>query len=339
MAQAVGGGDAPRVLISVVTWNSRDSVLPCLAALAAQTAPADIMVIDNASSDGCLDLVRAAHPGVQTVALASNTGFCGGHNVALRHALAQGHDVVWLVNDDTRCAPDTLARLLAEMQRHPQASVVSPVIVNETHSGSGASRHVEFCGAALDPRVLRKRKASDSAHALALAADPDLMPVVHGTAILLRRSLIERIGLLNEQLFAYFDDDDLSTRCQRSGAAVRMCADAEVWHDNPVATERGPHYHYLMTRNRWLFWRAFFGGRLGTDRARRLLARTLREAGSLIGRAQPNNARAVLRGLADALRGTTGAPPPAYTFSPLLFKLLTWHPYYLAGLLHADADV
>ena len=324
----------PHVLISVVSWNSSDSILDCLATLRAQTAPADILVIDNASSDGCVALIRRDFPDVPVLELPVNTGFCGGHNVALRHASEHGHDFVWLVNDDTHCAPDTLARLLAAMTAQPDCHVLSPVIVNRV----GERRSVEFCGAALDPRVLRKRKAKDPADALVLAADPALVPMVPGTALLVRRALIDRIGLLNEHLFAYFDDDDLSRRCRKAGTPVRMCFEAEIWHDNPPFAQRSTQYHYLMARNRGLFWTSYFGGRLGAAHWRRLAARTLREAGSLADRGHIQNARAALRGLADAMRGRAGPPPARHTLNLPLFRLLNWHPFFLARLLHADDD-
>ena len=335
MANARAAADmTSRVLISVVSWNSADSIQACLAALQAQTAPADILVVDNASSDGCLNLVRHDFPGVAIVQLPTNTGFCGGHNVALLHAREHGHDFVWLVNDDTHCAPETLARLLSAMAAQPDCHVLSPVIVNRV----GETRSVEFCGAALDPRVLRKRKAKDATEALALAADPGLVPMVPGTALLIRRTLIDRIGLLNEHLFAYFDDDDFCTRCLKAGTTVHMCFDAEIWHDNPPFVQRSTHYHYLMARNRWLFWSSYFDGRMGAARRRRLAARTLREAGSLAGRGHVQSARAALRGLADAMRGRAGPPPATHLLSLPLFQLLNWHPFFLARLLSADDD-
>jgi GT2 family glycosyltransferase len=124
--------DAPRVVAVVVTYNRRELLLEALAALAAQVrAPDAVVVVDNASSDGTADAVAAAHPDAQLVRLTHNTGGAGGFATGLSAALADGADLVWLMDDDTVPKPGALDELLAARERYegaPPAVLASRVV-------------------------------------------------------------------------------------------------------------------------------------------------------------------------------------------------------------------
>jgi rhamnopyranosyl-N-acetylglucosaminyl-diphospho-decaprenol beta-1,3/1,4-galactofuranosyltransferase len=106
-------GGQPRVVAVVVTWNRRDLLLESLAAVLAQTRPPDaVIAVDNASTDGTADAVRAGFPAVRLATLAQNTGGAGGFAYGLALALADGADLVWLMDDDTVPEPGALRALL-----------------------------------------------------------------------------------------------------------------------------------------------------------------------------------------------------------------------------------
>ena len=96
-----GAGAATDVVAVVVTWNRRDLLVECLAALRAQTLPpTHLVVVDNASTDGTAELL-AAEPGLEVVTLSANTGGAGGFAAGIELALTFGPDLVWLLDDDT----------------------------------------------------------------------------------------------------------------------------------------------------------------------------------------------------------------------------------------------
>src|SRR6204780_2101244 len=110
----------PRVIAVVVTYNRRDLLLEALAAVQAQTRPADaVIVIDNASTDGTAAAVRRQYPTAGVTELASNTGGAGGFACGMALALDQSADLVWLMDDDTVPEPGALRALLDARARYP----------------------------------------------------------------------------------------------------------------------------------------------------------------------------------------------------------------------------
>ncbi|HEX6568945.1 MAG TPA: glycosyltransferase, partial [Acidimicrobiales bacterium] len=105
---------SPRVVAVVVTWNRRLLLQESLTALAAQThAPAQVVVVDNASTDGTSDLLRESYEHLDVVNLAENTGGAGGFAAGIERALTHEPDLVWLLDDDTVPTPTAAAELVA----------------------------------------------------------------------------------------------------------------------------------------------------------------------------------------------------------------------------------
>src|SRR5262245_35539834 len=99
----------PTVSIIVLNYNGREDTLACLRSLEHLTYPnVSVVVVDNASSDGSVDAIRAAHPQMTLIETGANLGFTGGNNIGIQHALDHGADYVMLLNNDTIAAPDML---------------------------------------------------------------------------------------------------------------------------------------------------------------------------------------------------------------------------------------
>jgi GT2 family glycosyltransferase len=119
-APRVADGGPPRVIAVVVTYNRRELLLEALAALQAQTRPADaVIVVDNASADGTAAAVRRQYPTACVAELAGNIGGAGGFACGIALALDQSADLVWLMDDDTVPGPGALQALLDARARHP----------------------------------------------------------------------------------------------------------------------------------------------------------------------------------------------------------------------------
>ncbi len=114
--------------VLVLCHNQAAVTLECLSTLSAQTLAAQVLVIDNGSSDGTEQRVAAAYPTVELLRLEENLGYAGGNNAAMRHALARGAQAVLLLNNDTRLAPDCLENLVEALNAHPEAAAVGPMI-------------------------------------------------------------------------------------------------------------------------------------------------------------------------------------------------------------------
>jgi rhamnopyranosyl-N-acetylglucosaminyl-diphospho-decaprenol beta-1,3/1,4-galactofuranosyltransferase len=235
---------APTVCAMVVTYNRRALLQACLEALAAQTRPPDrVIVIDNASTDGTPEMVRAAHPDVDLRVQAENTGGAGGFRAGLEAAHATGADWAWIMDDDTIPSPTALERLLAA--RVPPGRP-APLLL--------ASR-VEWVDGSLHPMnqpVLRRDPAL-----YVEAAEHGLLPIRTATfpSLMVSREAIDRFGLPNAHYFIWGDDWEYTSRILRGAPAGYVVPDSVAEHRTPRAhtpvTSAGERY-YFHARN-WLF--------------------------------------------------------------------------------------
>jgi len=118
--------------VVVLSWNGLALTRDTLESLAACAVPeswrVQVLVVDNASSDGSAQMVRDEFPGVELLALTENRRFAGGNNEGLRRALEAGADAVMLLNNDVVAAPKMIAKLLAALDEQPDAGAAAPLI-------------------------------------------------------------------------------------------------------------------------------------------------------------------------------------------------------------------
>lgn len=210
------------VSVIVLNHNGRPWLGPCLDALGAQRgAPAtEIVVVDNASTDGSADFVRAQYPHVVMLDAGGNLGFAGGNNAGARVACGE---VLVFLNNDTVPAPDWLARLHAGL-------------VHRADVGLATSRIVFMD----DPEVvdsagdgyIRAGGAFKHGHGRPAAEYGGSREVFGacGCAFAIRRALFESLGGFDESFFIYYEDVDLSYRARLRGSRVWYAADAIVRH-------------------------------------------------------------------------------------------------------------
>ena len=267
----------PLITAVVLTWNGAHLLRPCLDALRAQTVPKGelaVWVVDNASTDGSAELVRAEYPEVRVLLSDRNRGFAGGMNLAL-------HDVrtpyVALVNNDAQLAPDALQHLLAAMTSAGSERVAaatakillaprfaaaesSPAGADLVHTADGSPVCITPDGA-LDlvnstGNVVRVDGYGQDRDWLAIDHDQRPSGEVFGfcgAAVLLRTAAIEQVGAFDEDFFLYYEDTDLSWRLRLAGWQVRYVADAVVRHEHAASSREGsPVFRFHDDRNRLL---------------------------------------------------------------------------------------
>lgn len=247
----------PLVHIIILNWNGFEDTLRCIASLEGQTYPNfRIIIVDNGSTDGSIQAFSGLSDRVTLQALPENLGFTGGNNYALPRGFERGAEYVWLFNNDAVAAPDVLARLVAGCEADRAIGLATPLVLepdghSTIHAGCGlfdlsVPDYVPSCDV---------KQAEDWQIRF-----PDRI-AVHGTALLVRRSLFQAIGGLDDVFFAYWEDIDYSIRSARAGFRNIVVRDAIVYHAaKPTQTDPGiikPHYYYFMSRNELLMWRKF----------------------------------------------------------------------------------
>jgi len=299
----------PEVAIIILNWNSGLHTRDCLASLAQLDYGAYWpLVVDNGSTDDSLQRVREAFPEVPILENGRNLGFTGGNNIGLRWALERGADYMLLLNDDTEVAPDFLRQLVEAAEADPAVGMAGPTI-RYFHE----PEVIWSAGGEIDCRRGQTRMLGlserDTGQFGLVPRDVDF---VTGCALLARRRVLEEVGLLDERFFAYYEEAEWCVRAVRKGYRVIHVPTAIVWHKMQIEErDDTPQVIYFMSRNRLLFirsmglgWRSWFSALIG-EFLRTFLAWMLLPRW----RGKRAHRRALLLGVADALRGRWGFRP------------------------------
>jgi GT2 family glycosyltransferase len=228
--------DQPLVSVIVVNYNGRQYLADCLASLEQQRLTRDqfeVIVVDNASSDGSIDWIKENHPRVKLIQLQENVGFARGNNLALPHA--RGKFIAFL-NNDAVAEPDWLHEAVLELRASP-------------HVGGIASK-IRFRH---EPRILNST-------GLVLYCDGrggdrgfDEVFGACGAAMVMRRELLDDLGGFDERLFLYYEDLDLAWRARLRGWKFHYCPKAVVQHVHCASSrEWSPTFCFYVERNRAL---------------------------------------------------------------------------------------
>lgn len=324
---------ARRVLISLLNWNGGEDTLSCIRSIKqSRYADYDILVTDNASSDGSADRVEVLFPDVLLRRNQTNLGFAGGHNQAIKFAQQRGYELLWILNNDTKLDPEALAALVSAMDRDSSVGMVSPVIIDDDDSG-----RIQFCGCSVDYGAFRFEHFNQVEEALQSQAGQPQAFCLWGTAILARTTLLARLGGFDDVLFAYYEDLDLSIRVVREGFVNRIVPAAVIRHGGINDPDcRPPHYVYFNTRNRFLFWRKHVRSRDFIRLVRTHLAGALIYASTWREKGNVDKESAALLAIWDGLVGRGGAWDPSRRVPTFLSNLLLRFPYLIADLLRGD---
>jgi N-acetylglucosaminyl-diphospho-decaprenol L-rhamnosyltransferase len=238
------------VSIVVLNYNTRDDLRTCLRGLLAEgsTRPAggaleaEVFVVDNASGDGSADMVASEFDWVRLIRSPRNGGFAYGNNQALR---AASGDAVLVLNPDTVLPRGSISALLAVLQDHPEAGMVGPRLLRPDGSMHLACRRsFPTPAVALWRMTGLSRLFPDNArfgrYNLTFV-DPDLaieVDSVCGACLLVRRSVIERVGMLDERFFMYGEDLDWCLRTRQAGWTVRYEPSIVVQHQHGAASRK-----------------------------------------------------------------------------------------------------
>lgn len=227
------------ITIVTVDYNRHADTCACLDSLLSSSGSTpSIIVIDNGSTEP-LDL--AAYPAVELIRLDRNLGFAGGFNVGLRRALEQGAEAALVLNNDTLAAPDMLSALAAELR--DDVGITGPRIFYAADPQRIWSDGFDAQPLTLELVHGRRGKLESDVDDRA----PRTVDYVLGCAMLIRRDVLETVGLFDERFFAYYEDLDYCRRAQAAGFRLVTVPAARLWHK--VAGTTGldhPHRQYLL---------------------------------------------------------------------------------------------
>ena len=296
----------PKVGIVILNWNRTDDTLACVQSLRRmQYANYEVVLVDNASHDDSVSRLRTAFPEIHLIANPENLGFAQGNNVGIAHLLAQGCEYVMLLNDDAEVGPDTISRLVEYAEHHPDVGIVGPTICYFAEP-----RVIWSAGGAVTPHGEPSHLDVDQDVSV-VGTEPRDVAYVTGCAILAKRAVVEKIGVLDNRFFIYFEETEWCARALKAGFRIVHVPEAVMWHKvTRTARATTPRYLFLMARNRLLYLRCVGAG---TTAMLAAVVDLLRTSASWLVRPRHRAMRGfsltLVRGIAAFALGQFGAPP------------------------------
>lgn len=293
-----------RVAAVILGWNGREDTLACLRSLQRATyTELSVVVVDNGSTDGGPEAVAIEFPDVRLLRLGENRGFAGGVNAGMDIALDAGADAVLLLNNDATVERGFLEPLVDAACGDGVGAACAQIL-------DSATGRIWYAGATYDPR--RGHQGRHTGY-----GDPPLPPETApyetqracGGAMLIARAALEKVGRLDETLFAYAEDVDWSLRARAAGLRI-MVVPASVVHHRVSASTGGAaspdSLYYALRNGLTVAERNVAAGGLGTLR-RRAEATAAFAVQALRSPRRVDGLRAVGAGLRDARRRRLGA--------------------------------
>lgn len=290
----------------ILNWNRREDTLECLRSLSVVAYPRfEAVVVDNGSADGSQKMIREEFPNVTLLETGHNVGFAAGNNLGIQHALKNGAEYIMLLNNDTVVARDCLEKLIEASRSHENYSIFGPKILFYDRP-----ELIWSAGSKIDWRRGNCMQIGYGEDDNGQYDTPNEVNAFSGCAIMFRREVAERIGLLDPRFFLYYEETDWCARAKEAGFRMLYVPEAKVYHKVSATMGRNSaEMIYYFVRNRLLFIckRSEFRHRVtGTLYA---LCETLRTVGSNIFRGKTEEAKVRLKGLFDFYAGNFGEAP------------------------------
>jgi GT2 family glycosyltransferase len=242
-------GSRLRASVVIVNYNAGEKLIRCLGSVSSSlSAEAELILVDNASSDGSLENAVARFPHLKVLRSAANGGFGAGANLGARSS--RGEHLVFL-NPDTFVEPGWVEGLLEPLARDSKAGLATSKILQADDPGrvSACGNSVHISGLTLARGMGAPREAF---------RDVEPVDAVSGAAFAIRRDLFERLGGFDEDFFLYVEDTDLSLRARLGGWQCLLAPESVVYHDytfrltaRKVFYQERNRYRMLLKCLRW----------------------------------------------------------------------------------------
>ena len=301
----------PLVYVIILNWNKPDVTITCIQSLKhSDYQNYRIVLIDNSSSEQLKLFASQDEINVVYISNQKNLGFTGGVNQGLEFAMEHGADYVWLLNNDVEVTSDCLENLVKEMESDKKIGLISPIILDPEKP-----KYPFYCKN-VDLSTGQMLNAFDEQTYIDWLTKEPWNIHLWGTALLINKDLIHSIGYLDNDFFAYYEDNNYSFRSIQAGFCNKTCTNAIVIHrsETDIYNEKMSYRFFLIARNHYQFWL-----KAGVDKSKAII-RTLkvfipkiihlhREGNEIVG-------KPYLGGLWQGIIKNTFGPPPQNLFAP-----------------------
>ena len=246
----------PKVSLVILNWNGKDITIACLKSVEKIDYPNyQVIVVDNGSTDGSQKEIKAGFPSVHLMENGQNLGFPEGMNVGIRYALDGGADYVFSLNNDTILDRDILTELVKVAESSPAIGIVVPKVYFAQEPN-----RIQTVGGMIDWKKgrgyhLKIGEIDTGEYESEREVDYLGLPLI-------KKAVIDKIGLYDSGYFAYWEDVDLCTRAKRAGFKVISVPRAKIWHEGTFTIRKiSGFFEYYSTRNRFWFMKRHASGK------------------------------------------------------------------------------
>lgn len=241
-----------KLAVILVNYNGKQYNTACIESLFAAHGADEmrIIMVDNASQDGSVELLREQYGktgDLELIALDDNFGFSYANNVGIRCAEEWGADYMLLLNNDTEIASDMLLRLLECAKRHPDSMIVPKIYYSDNR------KCIWSAGGRVSPVIWKVRHIGLNEMDVGEYEQETEVGFATGCCLFIPMNVIRRAGVLDERFFLYYEDTEFSFRLRKMGIAIYYCPQAMMYHKVGAATKGAdsPLCAYYIARN-WL---------------------------------------------------------------------------------------
>lgn len=267
------------IILHYGNWADTQACLGSLKKLKKNGLEVQVIVVNNSPRRKIKDKVKQTYPSALYLKTSHNLGFAGGNNLGIKRALRAGVDYVVLLNNDTVVGPTAIKKMVATFEKRKEIGVVGPVIKHQTKRGM----RFDY-GGKINWLLGRTYHLNRLDHRDKQLQERDF---VSGCCLMVKKDVLNKIGLLNEQYFLYLEDVEFCTRAKRRGFKVLINPQTKIFHkgSRSVSSWMNLKYNFINSlRFSWQFvpWPAkflavfcnlvFYVGLVGTHLLRKVLA-------------------------------------------------------------------
>ncbi len=254
------------IFISIVNFNGRKNTLECLNSikkLAQTNFKLQVVLVDNGSREALkIDETYLEAIPLKIIKNKDNLGFSGGHNTGIKYAISRNADYILILNNDTVVDKNLILELTKTFNNN-DVGIAAPKIYfapgfefhKKRYKKEDLGKVIWYAGGDMDwKNVIGRHRGVDEVdygqYDKALEID-----YASGACFLIKKNVIEQVGMLDEKYFLYYEDSDLSWRVKKAGCKVAYVPTAFLWHKNAasVGGSGSSLQDYYITRNRLLF--------------------------------------------------------------------------------------
>lgn len=253
-----------KLSIIIVSWNVKDDLLRCLSSLKENPPPVPFeqIVIDNMSSDGTPNIVRQEYPEVTVIENQENKGFAKANNQGIKQSSGE---YILLLNPDTIVRPNSLGTLVKFLDNNPDVGACGPKLLNANGSAQASVRQFPtFRGVLYGHTICRLFGLFRSQHRKWMMKDFSYdrqmdVDQIMGAAMMVRRSVIDKVGFMDENFFMYFEEIDLCYRIKEAGWRIVFLPSAVITHLGGRSSSQVPLKRIMMLTSLIAFFRKHRG--------------------------------------------------------------------------------